>query len=213
MNDTCFILPKERSRLSALYAVRADKTISRVGDKPVTQEGLVYSATYPTRDDSTYFSGGAGLVSTVGDYFRFCQMMLNRGELDGARVLKPETVDRMTRNQIGDLRIAFPGNDLMGYGFGVLSEEGKDKTRTPPASGRFPGAARFNTFFWVDPKNRLIGIFAVPGVPIGFTLGQEIKRLTCEAMTEAVKIPPRRPVSRTGPERRPAPCFRSTWTI
>ena len=55
MNDTCFILPKEkRSRLSALYAVRADKTISRVGDKPVTQEGLVYSATYPTRDDSTY---------------------------------------------------------------------------------------------------------------------------------------------------------------
>ena len=64
-------------------------------------------------------------------------MMLNRGELDGARVLKPETVDRMTRNQIGDLRIAFPGNDLMGYGFGVLSEEGKDKTKDPAGVGTF----------------------------------------------------------------------------
>ena len=92
-------------------------------------------------------------------------MMLNRGELDGARVLKPETVDRMTRNQIGDLRIAFPGNDLMGYGFGVLSEEGKDKTRTPPASGRFPGAARSTPSSGSIPRTRLIGIFYVPGVP------------------------------------------------
>src|SRR5262245_30766993 len=81
---TYFVLPREkRSRLSALYTIAPDKTIARVGDKPVTQDTVVFSATYPTHDGSKYYSGGAGLVSTIADYFRFCQMLLNRGELGG----------------------------------------------------------------------------------------------------------------------------------
>ncbi len=182
MRDTAFVVPKEkRVRLSALYATGPDKTLARVGDKPVTQGTLVYSATYPTRDDSKYYSGGAGLVSTVGDYGRFCQMMLNRGELDGGRVLKPETVDRMTRNQLGELRIQFPGNDLMGYGFGVLSEKGKETSKDPAGVGTYSWAGAFGTYFWVDPKHELIGIFMAQAFPPDFTLGLEFKRLTYEA--------------------------------
>lgn len=188
MNDTCFIVPKEnRSRLSALYATGPDKTIARVGDKPVTQNTVVYSSTYPTRADSKYYSGGAGLVSTVGDYFRFCQMMLNRGELDRVRVLKAETVDRMTQNQLGELRILFPGFDLMGYGFGVLSEKGKETSKEATGVGSYSWGGAFGTFFWVDPKNELIGVFMTQAFPPDFTMASEFKRLTYEALTEGKK--------------------------
>jgi CubicO group peptidase (beta-lactamase class C family) len=188
MNDTSFIVPKEkRSRLSALYSPGPDKTIARVGTEPVKSGTLVYSATYPTRDDSKYFSGGGGLVSTIGDYARFCQMILNRGELDGVRVLKRETVDQITRNQLGELRIQFPGNDLMGYGFGVLSEKGKEASKDPAGVGTCAWGGAFGTYFWVDPKNELIGIFMSQVFPPDFTLGLEFKRLTYEALTEAKK--------------------------
>jgi CubicO group peptidase (beta-lactamase class C family) len=186
MNDTCFILAKDkRSRLAAIYSSGPDKSLSRFGDKPVTQGTTVISATYPTADGSKYYSGGGGLVSTIGDYFRFCQMMLNRGELDGARVLKPETVDQMTRNQLGDIRIMFPGNDLMGYGFGVLSEKGKETSKDPAAVGSYSWGGAFNTLFWVDPKNELIGVLMLQMFPPDFAVGQEFKRLTYEAMKQS----------------------------
>ncbi len=186
MDDACFTVPKEkRSRLSALYATGPAKTIARVGDQPVTAETLVYSSTYSTRDDSKYYSGGAGLVSTLGDYFRFCQMLLNRGELDGVRVLKPETVDRITQNQIGDLRIPMPGfNDAFGYGFGVLSDKAKDKAKDPAGVGAYSWGGAFGTFFWVDPKHELIGVFMSQVFPPDFTLAQEFKRLTYDAMAD-----------------------------
>ncbi len=188
MNDTCFILPKEkRSRLSALYSTGADKTISRVGNDPVTAGPLVYSATYPTRDDSAYYSGGAGLVSTIGDYFRFCQMMLNRGELDGVRVLKTETADLMTRNQIGELRIPFPGADVCGYGFGILSDKSKESNKDPSGVGTYGWAGAFCTYFWVDPKNELVGVLMTQVYPPDFTLGQQFKKVVYEALEEGKK--------------------------
>jgi len=183
MTDTYFVLPKEKhSRLSTLYLVGEDKTITRVGNEPAKSMGFNVSANFPTRLDSKYYSGGAGLVSTAGDYFRFSQMMLNGGELDGARVLKAETAKRMTQNQMGKLRIQFPGNDLMGYGFGVLSEEGKEKSKEPTGVGSFSWGGAFNTFFWVDPKNEIIGVFMAQVFPPDFVLPQEFKRLTYEAL-------------------------------
>ena len=187
MEDTWFVLPKEkRSRLAGLYSVGMDKTLSPVGNKPVDQPGgPVFTATYPTNDGSKYFSGGAGLVSTAGDYFRFCQMMLNRGELDGARVLKAETVERMTKNQLGELRIGFPGADVMGYGFGVLSEKSKQATKDPAGVGTHGWGGAFGTFFWIDPKNELVGVFMTQVFPPDFTMAQEFKRLTYEALSPA----------------------------
>jgi CubicO group peptidase (beta-lactamase class C family) len=185
MNDSYFLLPKEkRSRLATLYTTGPDKSLARV-DKPVTQGVSTISPTYPINDDSKYYSGGAGLVSTIGDYFRFSQMMLNGGELDGARVLKRETVQQMTRNQLGDLRIMFPGNDLMGYGFGILSEKGKETSKDPAGVGTYAWGGAFGTYFWIDPKNELIGVFMVQAFPPGFTLATEFKKRSYEALTPA----------------------------
>ncbi len=188
MNDTCFIVPKaKRSRLSALYAIGPDKTLAKVGDKPIATETLVYSATYPTNDDTRYFSGGGGMVSTLGDYFRFGQMMLNKGQLDGVRVLKPETVEKMTRNQLGDVNIPFPGNGGFGYGFGLVTEKSKDRDKDLAGAGTFSWGGAFCTHFWVDPKNELIGVFMSQAFPPDFALANEFKRLTYEALTEAKK--------------------------
>ena len=106
MDDTHFVLPEaKRNRLAALYEPGKDETIVRTGDGPTVRGPLIYSASFPYRGNNGYFSGGAGLVSTADDYARFLQMLLNRGELDGVRILRPETVDAMTRPQTGNLPI------------------------------------------------------------------------------------------------------------
>lgn len=187
MNDTTFALPKEKqTRLCALYAIGVDKKISRVGNDSAKTGDLIYSATYPLHK-GTYCSGGAGLVSTPDDYFRFCQMLLNHGELEGARVLKAETVERMTQNQIGDLPIMFPGAGSFGYGFGVLTDKGKEQGKDPASVGTYSWAGAFGTYFWVDPKNELIGVFMTQVSPPDFALLLGFKRLTYEAMTVTKK--------------------------
>jgi CubicO group peptidase (beta-lactamase class C family) len=184
MNDSWFILPKEsRSRLSSLYLTAGG--LSKVGGKPFVQDSIVFSANYPLNDSSKYHSGGGGMSATLGDYYRFCQMLLNRGQLDGVRVLKEETVSQMTRNQLGDVRIQFPGNDLMGYGFGILSEKGKEATKDLAGVGTYGWGGAFGTYFWIDPKNELIGVFMCQAFPPDFGLAQEFKRLTYEAVNSA----------------------------
>jgi putative heme-binding domain-containing protein len=191
MEDTSFVVPEtKRNRLAALYTPGPDKAIRRVGPGPVVAGALIYSATYPTRDGSTYFSGGAGLSSTIGDYARFLQMLLNRGELDGVRLLKPETVDLMTRNQIGDLTIAFPNHgDGFGHGFGVLTDRGKTEAFRRTAYddvatvGTFSWGGIFNTYFWADPERRMIGIVMTQIYPSDhLKLREEVKRLAYQAL-------------------------------
>lgn len=158
MRDTDFLVPKEkRSRLAALYTPDDKKIIRRTGSGPIHAGSLIYSATFPTADDNRYFSGGGGLTSTARDYGRFLQMLLNRGELEGKRLLKPETVDQMTRNQIGDQKITFTVHgDGFGYGFGIVT--GREKPASPASVGSYSWGGIFNTFFWVDPRRQLIGI-------------------------------------------------------
>jgi len=183
MNDTSFNLARDKhSRLVSLYTILDDKSFRKVGDKAVTTGPFVYSGTVPTRADNKYFSGGAGLVSTAGDYFRFGQMMLNGGELNGVRVLKAETVALMTKNQLGKFRVP-PDNSLMGYGFGVVSEEGKKDKNDPASVGTFAWGGAFGTYFWVDPRNELVAVFMVQVFPPDFTLSTEFKKAVYAAMT------------------------------
>jgi CubicO group peptidase (beta-lactamase class C family) len=191
MDDTSFVVPDaKRQRLAALYTPGPDKAFQRVGPGRIQAGPLIYSATYPTADLSTYFSGGAGLCSTIADYARFLQMLLNRGQLDGARLLKPETVDLMTRNQIGDLRIAFSNHgDGFGYGFGVLTKRGKTaefrrSVYDDVASvGTYSWGGIFNTYFWVDPERELIGILMTQIYPSDhLKLREDFKRLTYDAL-------------------------------
>src|SRR5690606_31422194 len=93
---------------------------------PQTGGGLVpidEPAKSPYRSEPAFFSGGGGLVSTIDDYLRFSQMMLNRGELNGKRLLKPETVDLMTQNQLPEKLVPITLGLLpiprTGFGLGV----------------------------------------------------------------------------------------------
>ncbi len=158
MHDTGFHVPKEkRSRLAAVYTPDDKKTIRRVGNGKIVAGPFVYSATFPIADNNRYYSGGAGLTSTAHDYARFLQMLLNRGELDGKRLLKPGTVDQMTRNQVpGRHDDSSVQGDGFGFGFGVVT--GQEKPPCPASAGSYSWGGGFNTFFWVDPRRQLIGI-------------------------------------------------------
>lgn len=107
----------------------------------------------------TYLAGGQGLVSTARDYLRFAQMLLNGGELDGARILKPESIAEMTRNHLAGLK-----SPLKEYGFGLgfavrLTDEGS----APGRAGEYNWSGYGGTTFWVDPKEGLIAILMTQG--------------------------------------------------
>lgn len=108
----------------------------------------------------TFFSGGGGIVSTVPDFLRFCQMLLNGGELDGVRILKPETVRLMTTNSLPpDIHLA--GYEAgpaygTGWGLGFAVRTSPDFSWIPGAVGSFNWQGSWGTFFSVDPVQKLI---------------------------------------------------------
>jgi CubicO group peptidase (beta-lactamase class C family) len=105
---------------------------------------------------TAYHSGGAGMSGTIGDYARFCQMLLNGGELDGARVLRPETVRQMTTNLTGDMTTLRGPGWGFGLGVAVVTDPAAAKTRLPAGSYGWGGI--YGTQFWVDPRNRVVGV-------------------------------------------------------
>ncbi|MEO6672946.1 MAG: serine hydrolase domain-containing protein [Ginsengibacter sp.] len=151
MHDTYFTIPQNKFlRLATLYKMKEGKLIPATGYFPYPQT-------------QTYFSGGAGLVSTAADYARFAQMLLNKGQLENARILSRKTIELMTSNSIGDLFIHtyFKHNGIMGdkfgLGFGIRTERGVfDELES---SGSFGWDGAFYTRFWVDPKEDMFGIF------------------------------------------------------
>jgi CubicO group peptidase (beta-lactamase class C family) len=111
-------------------------------------------------------SGGAGGVSTASDYLRFAQMLLNGGQLDGTRVLSRTTVALMTSDHLG-ARIAAPvtpGELLLGtpgytFGLGFAVRQGAGVAGVPGSPGEFMWAGYAGTYFWVDPKEELVGVY------------------------------------------------------
>ena len=119
------------------------------------------------------FSGGGGMLSTAGDYARFCQTMLNGGELDGVRILSPKTVALMTSDQlppstdrhtsVATLLDAFGPTPEMGTSFGLGFAVRTDPGRNPvPGSvGDFSWGGIMGTYFWVDPKEKLVTVLMI----------------------------------------------------
>jgi CubicO group peptidase (beta-lactamase class C family) len=177
MNDTFFYVPEEkRDRLAALYIPDRHGKARRVGEGLATVGEMEFSASYPCERYGRYFSGGAGLVSTASDYARFLQMLLGGGELDGVRLLRTETITQMTSNQIGSMKTYFPQyGDSFGYGFGVLTVDGKPLDVA--STGSYSWGGLFNTYFWVDPKKDLFGVLLIQLFTIGdLPLRQEFKK-------------------------------------
>ncbi len=117
-------------------------------------------------------SGGGGLTSTASDYLHFAQMMLNRGELDGCRILKPETVALMTQNHLPKhlLPLSFNGvsrGSHSGYGFGLgyCINIDPDNTAAAGSRGDFSWGGMADTYCWVDPEQQLIGILMQQYLP------------------------------------------------
>ena len=122
----------------------------------------------------TFLSGGGGLVMPTESYVRFCQMILNGGELDGTRVLEPETVALMTTDQLPEG--IWPSGGF-GLGFAVVTEPGGS---TPVGSYSWGGAA--GTFFWIDPGNELVGVFMPQFIGMPNSIQEKLKGLVYAAM-------------------------------
>ncbi len=136
-------------------------------------------------------SGGAGLVSTIGDYARFLQMLLNGGELDGKRYLKPETVALMTSDQIGPETgiihdpFYFPGpTSGFGLGFAVRTSP-PPNTTWPLGEYRWDGAG--GSFYFVDPKDDMLVVFMVMAPTQGGRIQLNLKTMMYEALGKGLR--------------------------
>jgi CubicO group peptidase (beta-lactamase class C family) len=110
--------------------------------------------------DPSFCSGGGGLVSTLGDYLRFCRCLAAGGELDGVRLLQAETVARMTRDHIAGLpRPRMLSDRGFGLGFAILTEESAGPLNG--AVGGYHWSGMGGTSFFVDPGNELVAVFLV----------------------------------------------------
>ena len=148
MQDSGFYLPAEKASRLVTVQQQENKAWVRL---PVT----FYDPDYPIKGAKTFFSGGAGLSSTTKDYATLLQMYLNGGELNGTRILSRTTVQFMMGNQTGSLF----GEDSSYYGlaFEVLTPKGQDKGGKGSV-GTFDWGGYFNTQYFADPKEGLIGI-------------------------------------------------------
>ncbi|QOI96166.1 MAG: beta-lactamase family protein [Flammeovirgaceae bacterium] len=173
MNDTWFYLPAEKhARLVPLYSGRDGKL-----QKATTNMYDKVNPDYPKLKGS-YFSGGAGLSSTVEDYAKFLQLFLNYGQLNGVRLISRKTVELMLTNQVAAIN-ASP----VGLGFGL--ETTSNDHSSVVSLGTFSWAGAFNTHYWADPKEKLIGlIFTNIYETAHWSIGEKFKVLTYQALAD-----------------------------
>ena len=186
MNDTAFRITDEmRARLAKIHQRGDDGALEPQMELEIPQ-------------DPEFEMGGGGLYGTVGDYLRFIRMILNRGRANGEQVLKPETVDMMSRNQMGDIRVCelktaipplsndaefFPGlPKSWGLSFMINDEEAP----TGRSAGSLGWAGLANSFFWIDPAKGIGGAYLTQVLPFidekAFPLYMAFESATYEAL-------------------------------
>jgi CubicO group peptidase (beta-lactamase class C family) len=166
MRDSGFaITPEQRGRQMSVHQRQADGSL----------------APQPLETPSTpeFWAGGGGLYSTAADYMTFLQALLHGGSFNGARILGPETVALMGRNQIGDIAAGilkttdprrsvdvdfFPGASLKwGLGYMINAQPGPNGR----SAGSLTWAGLFNTHYWIDPARRITGLIMTQVLPFG----------------------------------------------
>ena len=153
MQDTSFSVPENHlPRLAQLYVPRSG------GLRPAP----AVSSRRFVDQDNLYFSGGGGLCSTMADYLKFARMLLNQGELDGQRIIKQETWQEMTRDQLADLP-----NQRGRFQFGLGVSIGR--------RGEFGWGGAAGTRFWVYPKENMIVLFMIQNNPNRPDFSQMVK--------------------------------------
>lgn len=164
MNDTAFTLSAEMySRLAMIHQREASGSLTRTG--------------FLMPHEPEFFMGGGGLYSTAGDYLKFLMMILNGGIYNEVRILQPETIKEMGRNQIGDVNVLplkttmpsisqdaefFPGIiKKWGLGFMLITEDAP----TGRSAGSMSWVGLANSFFWIDPVKEVAGILLTQVFP------------------------------------------------
>ncbi len=195
MNDTSFIVPAAKlDRFAQLYAPKGteygnDAFLQQTQGKEIMPAPAASSRGF--QEGATLFSGGGGLVSTSADYWRFCQMVLNGGELNGTRILSPKTVELMSRNHLsgmadvgsnGTASVFGRGGVGFGLGFSVITDI--NKTGEIGSNGTLSWGGAAGTGFFIDPEEELIGIFMVQILPHRTTMRQEFDQLVYQAIVE-----------------------------
>ncbi|WP_317175562.1 serine hydrolase domain-containing protein [Pontibacter beigongshangensis] len=175
MNDTFFYLPADKqNRLVRLYTENKEKQLQ------LTPMRAGLTPDFP-KENGTYFSGGAGLSSTVYDYAIFLQMLLNGGEYKGRRLLSPATVRLMTTNQIGDLN---QGINKFGLGFSVATD--RTAARLPVPEGAFEWGGIFGTTYWADPEEGIVALIYTQKYPNSYNdLSDKFKVMVYQAITRS----------------------------
>ena len=186
MVDTGFqVRADQQARFAACYSATPQRGL-KLYDDPRTS---------PFLKPPVMESGGGGLVSTAADYLRFCNMLLNEGELDGARILSPMTVRLMTANHLPggkDLtelsRSLFSESANAGIGFGLGFAVVFDPPRTliPGSRGEYHWGGAASTAFWVDPVEKITAVLMAQLLPSSsYPIRRELRTLVYGALMES----------------------------
>jgi len=174
MSDSYFYLPEsKRGRLATLYADVDGLRVSEGHESSIKLD----NPKYPSEGARAYFSGGAGLSSTARDYARFIQMLLNEGELDGHRVLGRKSVELM---QAPRMDLNNDGIVDFSLGFEVIDDLGANGELGSPGIYKWGGA--FNTNYWIDPQEQLIGVIMTQVRPTSSDIGDRFRTLVYQAL-------------------------------
>jgi CubicO group peptidase (beta-lactamase class C family) len=172
MKDTAFFLPGEkRNRLAAVYQAR-DGKIVRAPDGPRGQGHYIEG---PRRN----FAGGAGLLSTIGDYSKFLEMIRQGGASNGVRILSPRTVALMTHNQIGTLH----SPNGLGYGLGFETTDQVGANGLEPA-GSFGWAGAYGSVYRIDPTAGIDVLMMIQLLPMTTDLSPRYLATVHQAFVE-----------------------------
>ena len=187
MVDTAFSVPLEKlNRFAALYQLHKEggmngakeKGIEGDKDRKMRLERIEKDPPLKHGEVRFFPGGGGKLVSTAPDYMRFCQMLLNGGELNGVRVLKKETVELMRSAHY---------DKWFGLGFAIVTDkkestDDKEPKNTPESIGSYSWGGAAGTIFWIDPEKELIGLLMTQISDVSSSHHQ-FKKLTYQALT------------------------------
>ena len=185
MTDTAFFVPEEkRSRLASLY--RYDE----VNHSKIKLDTLGNSSL----ENPKFLSGGGGLISTAGDYFKFIKMLEGRGKSGDVRIVSSRTIDLMTQNHLpNNADISTYGRpigeeflyDGLGFGLGFSVVVDQAKTRVACPKGTFAWGGMASTAFWVDPVNEISAMFFTQLIPSGvYPIRQYLRSLVYAALVD-----------------------------
>jgi CubicO group peptidase (beta-lactamase class C family) len=181
MVDTTFNVPADKqNRVATIYRIDPEKGLTPGAGTPLGD------AKGPTK----FFSGAGGLYSTAQDYIRYALMLSNGGEFEGKRILSRKTIELMATNHappghpiIGDNNSA-TSEITRGYGYGFGVRTTQTKSAVVGSVGEFFWSGAFSTTFWVDPKEKIVGLEVTQRTPTTLPIGPDLHALIYSAFTD-----------------------------